>query len=39
MSKLRRQLSVGTSNIVETKNLNDIKEKTGNLYESIVKTY
>ena len=35
MSKLRRQLSVGTSNIVETKNLNDIKEKTGNLYESI----
>lgn len=35
MSKLRRQLSVGTSNIVETKSLNDIKEKTGNLYESI----
>ena len=35
MSKLRRQLSVGTSNTVETKNLNDIKEKTGNLYESI----
>src|SRR5918993_832621 len=35
MSKLRRQLSVGTSNIVETRNLNDIKEKTGNLYESI----
>src|SRR5205814_2520758 len=35
MSKLRRQLSVGTSNIVETKNLNDIKEKTGNLYSSI----
>ena len=35
MSKLRRQLSVGTSNVVETKNLNDIKEKTGNLYESI----
>lgn len=35
MSKLRRQLSVGTSNIVETKNLNDLKEKTGNLYESI----
>src|SRR5574339_1324999 len=35
MSKLRRQLSVGTSNIVETKNLNDVKEKTGNLYESI----
>ena len=35
MSKLRRQLSVGTSNIVETRNLNDIKEKTGNIYESI----
>ena len=35
MSKLRRQLSFGTSNIVETKNLNDIKEKTSNLYESI----
>lgn len=35
MSKLRRQLSVGTSNTVETRNLNEIKEKTGNLYESI----
>src|SRR5881392_2033010 len=35
MSKLRRQLSVGTSNIVETRNLDDIKYKTGNLYESI----
>jgi DNA-directed RNA polymerase subunit K/omega len=35
MSKLRRQLSVGTSNIVETKNLDDIKVRTGNLYESI----
>ena len=35
MSRLRRQVSSGTSNIVETKNLNDIKEKTGNLYESI----
>src|SRR5688500_15770961 len=35
MSKLRRQLSVGTSNIVETRNLNDIKEKTSNLYQSI----
>lgn len=35
MSKLRRQLSVGTSSIVETKNLDDIKNKTGNLYESI----
>ena len=35
MSKLRRQLSVGTSNTVETKNLDEIKNKTGNLYESI----
>ena len=35
MSKLRRHLSVGTSNTVETKNLHEIKNKTGNLYESI----
>ena len=35
MSKLRRQLSASTSNIVETKNLDDIKDKTGNFYESI----
>jgi DNA-directed RNA polymerase subunit K/omega len=35
MSKLRRQLSASTSNVVEPKNLFDIKEKTGNLYESI----
>jgi DNA-directed RNA polymerase subunit K/omega len=35
MSRLRRQVSSGTSNTVETKNLYDIKEKTGNLYESI----
>src|SRR5213083_29963 len=35
MSRLRRQVSSGTSNTVETKNLADIKEKTGNLYESI----
>jgi DNA-directed RNA polymerase subunit K/omega len=35
MSKLRRQLSSGTVNIVETRNLNDVKDKTGNLYESI----
>src|SRR5215213_7159607 len=35
MSRLRRQSSSGTANIVETKNLADIKEKTGNLYESI----
>jgi DNA-directed RNA polymerase subunit K/omega len=35
MSKLRRQLSVGTSNVVETRNVIEVKEKTGNLYQSI----
>lgn len=35
MSKLRRQLSVNTNSTVETKNLLEIKGKTGNLYESI----
>src|SRR3990170_2405588 len=35
MSKLRRQLSSTTANTAETKNLTDIKNKTGNLYESI----
>ncbi len=35
MSKLRRQQSANTSNVVETKNLTDIKSRTGNLYESI----
>jgi DNA-directed RNA polymerase subunit K/omega len=35
MSRLRRQLSSGTNNSVETRNLADIKQKTGNLYESI----
>ena len=35
MSKLRRQLSANTSNVVEPKNLYDLKLKTGNLYESI----
>ena len=35
MSKLRRQLSANTSNVVETRNLTDIKAKTGHLYESI----
>src|ERR1700748_373543 len=35
MSKLRRQLSANTSNVAETKNLMDIKKRTGNLYESI----
>lgn len=35
MSKLRRQQISNTSNVVETQNLIDIKNKTGNLYESI----
>lgn len=35
MSKLRRQLSANTTSVVEPKKLSDIKEKTGNLYESI----
>ncbi|MBN9295565.1 MAG: DNA-directed RNA polymerase subunit omega [Filimonas sp.] len=35
MSKLRRQVSANTTNVVETKSLVDIKAPTGNLYESI----
>ena len=35
MSKLRRQLSAGIANNVETKSLDDLKNKTGNIYESI----
>lgn len=35
MSKLRRQLSAGIANNVETKDLGAIKKKTGNIYESI----
>ena len=35
MSKLRRLHSSSTSSVVEPKNLYDLKEKTGNLYESI----
>jgi DNA-directed RNA polymerase subunit K/omega len=35
MSKLRRQLSANTAAVVETKSLIDIKNRTGNLYESI----
>ena len=35
MSKLRRQLSANTSSVVEPKKLSAIKDKTGNLYESI----
>jgi DNA-directed RNA polymerase subunit K/omega len=35
MSRLRRQISSSTANTAETKDLNQIKAKTGNLYESI----
>jgi DNA-directed RNA polymerase subunit K/omega len=35
MSRLRRQISSSTTNTAETKDLNQIKGKTGNLYESI----
>ena len=35
MSKLRRQLSMGTNSTIETRNLDEIKNKTGNVYESI----
>ncbi len=35
MSKLRKQTGANTSNVVETKNLIEVKAKTGNLYESI----
>jgi len=35
MSRLRRQLSSSTGNNVETRNLSDLKVKTGNLYGSI----
>jgi len=35
MSKLRRQVSTHIANTAETKNLTDLKNKTGNLYESI----
>ncbi|HET9056224.1 MAG TPA: DNA-directed RNA polymerase subunit omega [Chitinophagaceae bacterium] len=35
MSRLRKQWSANTSNVVETKNVNEIKTKTGNVYESI----
>jgi DNA-directed RNA polymerase subunit K/omega len=35
MSLLRRQLSTSTSNNIETRDVNEFKNKTGNLYESI----
>ena len=35
MSRLRRQLGNNLTNVAETKDLNEIKNKTGNLYHSI----
>src|ERR1043165_6459528 len=35
MSLLRRQLSISTSNNIETRDANELKDRTGNLYESI----
>lgn len=35
MSRLRRQLSTSTTNNVETRDVNELKRRTGNLYESI----
>ena len=35
MSRLRRQISSNTASVAETKDLNVIKGKTGNVYESI----
>lgn len=36
MNKLRRQQTANIPSVIETKNLVDIKNKTGNLYESLV---
>ena len=35
MSLLRRQLNTNTSNNIETRDINELKGKTGNIYESI----
>jgi DNA-directed RNA polymerase subunit K/omega len=35
MSRIRRQHSASTTNNVETRDLNELKSKTGNVYESI----
>ncbi|MGZ5254761.1 MAG: DNA-directed RNA polymerase subunit omega [Flavitalea sp.] len=35
MSRLRRQISANTASTAETKDLNEIRGKTGNVYESI----
>lgn len=35
MSLLRRQLSTSVTNNIETRDVNELKSKTGNIYESI----
>jgi DNA-directed RNA polymerase subunit K/omega len=35
MSLLRRQLSTSTTNNIETRDVNELKSRTGNIYESI----
>ena len=35
MSLLRRQLSTSTTNNIETRDVNELKGRTGNIYESI----
>lgn len=35
MSRLRRQIGNGLSNVVDTRDVKDIKSRTGNVYESI----
>jgi DNA-directed RNA polymerase subunit K/omega len=35
MSRLRRQVSSHLSNVADTKDVNQIRQKTGNVYESI----
>jgi DNA-directed RNA polymerase subunit K/omega len=35
MSRFRRQISNGVSNVADTRDTNKIKQRTGNLYESI----
>lgn len=35
MSRLRRQIGNGMSNVVDTRDVQDIKSRTGNVYESI----
>jgi DNA-directed RNA polymerase subunit K/omega len=35
MSRFRRQISSGVSNVADTRDTNQIKQRTGNLYESL----